>query len=470
MAMKIMLVTPAFAPSGERWMPLGLCYIASSLERAGHEVLISDRYLQALRLGAQAADEHLIGEVRAFHPDIVGFTTVTPYIHDTVEAVRAVRAACDARILLGGHHVTAFPELTLQRIPQADAVITGEAETSFCLYASGADKSTIPGLYWLDGTIRRSDARGKHESLDDLPLPAYHLIDMAYYTGKNASTIRPFYLRTGSALSARGCRNRCAYCSESLTFSGGLRTHSPDYVFDNIAVLKKDYGCNGITFLDNDFLVDRQRAETILRGIIARQWNKDMIFCIQARADSIDDGIARLMKQAGFLKAEIGLETSSQASLDQVGKNLQADVSENAVSICRKHGISVQANLIHGLEGETIDTLNATLDWIKRLKLQNIKWGSLKVYPGTLLYKQRGGAFFENNEWTRENIERYFREDHVSGISFEDRKRWLDSRLIPYQRYTYHRGLLTHNAPGDILRHYARAVVRKITVRAGTAG
>jgi len=460
--MKVMLVTPASAPAGERWMPLGLCHIASALERDGHEVKIFDRYLTVLRSNLISANESMVRELHRFSPDIVGFSTYTPCIYDTIEAIRTVRAISGARILLGGHHATVFPELTLQRIPDADAVITGEAETAFCLYAAGTENPNIPGLYWRENGIRHSSVPQKPENLDDLPLPAYHLIDMAYYTGKNIDTIRPYYLSTGSILSSRGCRNRCTYCTESLTYTGGPRAHNLNYVFNTIGLLRDTYKCDGITFLDSDFLVDRKRSEEIMLGIIARRWNRDMIFCAQVRADDIDDDIANLLKEAGFRKVEIGLETSSQASLDMLGKNLQAITSENAVRICRRHGISVQANLMYGLEGETIAALDATLDWIKKLKVQNVKWGKIQLFPGSQLYRQKGGDFFENNEWTRENVERFFRTDHLSGIPYEDWKRWRDERLKPYLRFTYHRGNLMHNPLGYSLKYYSYTIARKL--------
>lgn len=454
--MRIMLVTPASPRAPDRWMPVGLCSIAAALLAQHHQVSIFDRYVVAMHRDLEQVNHAMIDAINQFHPEIIGFSTYTPLIFDTIDAARAARSVHQGLIVLGGHHATALPRLTLERISEADAVIVGEAELAFCQLANGEPYPAIGGLFWREPGkgIQASPIARASVNLEDLPLPAYHLLDMTYYTKKNISTIRPFYLAAGSILSSRGCYNRCAYCTESLTFARGVRHHSVDFVIDNIKLLVHDYHCNGITFLDNNFLADRKSAEAIFNKIIEHRLNESVIFCVQVRADDIDAEIARMMRQAGCRKVEIGLETYDQPSLDRMHKNQQIETVAKAIGICKANDINVQANLIMGLIGETLPMLEATLEWVRQLQVDTVKWGLLQLYPGSELYEQEACSFFETNEWTRETIETFYRTSHVAGLSADELQQWRLHRLMPWQRRMHHKGILMHNPVIDSCRYY----------------
>ena len=459
--MRILLVTPKYRKVKVRWMPLGICYIAAALEAKGHQVQIFDRHLYSADNGSNRANSDMLKAINQFLPDIIGFNTVTPVIHDTIEAVKSARTIYSNTIVLGGHHATAMPELTLQRLTEADAVIVGEGELPFCMLADGEKRDAIPGLYWREGDkISGNKNKVSAVNLDLMRLPAYHLLDMDYYTKQNRVTIHNFYLRVGSILTSRGCKNRCEYCTESLTYSGGVRYHSTDYIIENIELLVRDYKCNGITFLDNDFLADRGKAEDVLRKLIARKLNRDMKFCIQARVTGIDRDIALLLKKAGCCKVEFGLESADEMVLAKMKKNATVNEAEKAVEICNKNGIGVQANLIMGFEGETIECMDRTFGWIKGLAIDNFKFSMLSLYPGSNLYADKGDSFFENNQWTEENIGRFFNTDRLSAINPEERKEWLKKTSF-FNRYLHHITLWKYNPVSLCLNHYYEAFGEK---------
>ena len=444
--MRIMLCTPMVKTANEKWMPLGLCYIASALIAQGHEVKIFDRYVLGAAREVDWVDDAMCKETGLFKPDIIGFSTYTPAIYDTIRAVKAVRQIHEGIIVLGGHHATVYPKLTLERIPEADMVIAGEGELSFAMLVRGEDKKTIPGLFWREKQeIMQSDAKVIRTDLSILHLPAYELLDMDFYTARNVYTIRSYFRSVGCVISSRGCNNRCSFCTESLTFSGGVRLHSIEFVIDNIKLLTEKYKCTGITFYDNNFLADKKYAKSVLNAVIDEGLNKNIVYCVQARADDIDEELAALMKKAGFTKVEIGVESYSQDALDEVGKNLSVKTTEKAIEICRENDISVQANLIMGFENETISSLEATRLWVKRLNVDNFKWGQLKIYPGTLLYRQNAYGKLEECEWTRENIDSFFSKDHLSGLSAEQREAWVKKKLRPFRRWVHHRGIIKRN-------------------------
>lgn len=457
--MNVLLVTPGGTRFRERWMPLGLMYLASSLKAAGHRARVHDRYL----LKAAERDEALRREILSFQPDMIGFSTVSPMIYDTIQAVRAARSCFDGPIVLGGHHATAMPVLTLDRIPEADFVLTGEGERTLTMLANGLAPGEIPGLWRREGErALRTPGSPRVEDLDSLNPPDYSQMDMAYYAGVNPYTIANFLLRSAPVLTSRGCFHHCEFCTESLAFSEEVRFHSAEYVLDVIAKLVKDARVNGIAFYDSDFLASREHAQALCEGLIRSGLSRKIRFSIQTRTDRIDDSLAVLLRRAGCVKAELGLETGREATLQKIGKNATTAMSERAVQCLNRAGVSVQANMILGLPGESIEDLNNTLDWMTRLSVDNIKCTVLFILPGSKMYRDLGGGFFENSEWTRENIRRYMRESIPSDVPREILAWWFEERYLPLAHRLERAGLLRHNSPGVLFCYAAAHAVRNL--------
>src|SRR4030042_3198126 len=149
--MKILLITPLARYAMTRWMPLGLSYIASILKKNNHTVKLYDRFLRAYILGDEdAVNLEMKSEILNFKPDIIGFSTVTPLIYDTLECVQYIREFYDGIIIAGGHHATAMPEHTLKKIPGIDFVAAGEGEYTMLSLADGKAPCSIPGLFPRD--------------------------------------------------------------------------------------------------------------------------------------------------------------------------------------------------------------------------------------------------------------------------------------------------------------------------------
>jgi len=86
---KILLVTPFSKYNSVRWTPLGMSYIASLLIKNKHTVKLYDRFLKGYLLdNKDSVDKDMKSEILRFKPDIIGFSTISPVIYDTVECVK----------------------------------------------------------------------------------------------------------------------------------------------------------------------------------------------------------------------------------------------------------------------------------------------------------------------------------------------------------------------------------------------
>lgn len=447
------------------WVPLGIISVAASLREKGHEVDYFDRHARSLALHVEPGrvNEMLVERVRSFKPDIIGFTTISPLIYDTMECVSLLRPIFAGTMIAGGHHVTALPLEGLRKIDGLDGVVVGEGERAMVRFAEGHDPRGIPGVCWKDrdGSIHQTPPV-QITALDDLPFPDYSLLDKRVYLQRNHMTIRGHFLSSLSMVTSRGCVRRCEFCSESLTYGKGVRFHSPDYVMRGIRSLLAAYPIDGIYFHDNDFLINRKRAEEICDGIRSIQLERQFQWAIQARADRIDRDIIRRLKKAGCVLIEIGVETSFQEKLNALGKNTRVEKIEEAIALCREERMSVHAYMITGLAGETLNILDSELAWVKKVKPHSFSWSSLSLHPGTALYEKAGQRFFESHNWDRENVISFYNQSSLSTVPDKTKKTWLRRHYSPYNRKTYQWQLIKNNYPRRIVSMIVLQGVREI--------
>ena len=450
--MKILLITPLSSYTGTSWIPVGLGYIASMLKKNNHSVRLFDRFLRFYQLGSEeSVNGEMKAEILSFKPDIIGFSTISPVIYDTVSSVQFIRSFYNGIIIAGGHHVTAVPGLTLDKIPGLDFVAAGEAEYTMLSIADGKNTDNISGLFSRN-TVISSFKQSQIVELDSLPFPDYSIFNMAHYTRANASTINGFYLKSATIITSRGCANRCKFCSESLTYGRGIRFHSPDYVIENIEKLVLDYKVNGIYFLDNDFLSSRAHAESICLKIIEKNLHKKIKWAIQACTTRINDEVLSILSRAGCVKIEFGMESINDKYLKSINKNASASSNENAIKLCKKHGIKNHTYFMTGFENEVISDLDNFIFWIKKFKPHTFSLHPLKIYPGTPFYEKLDIKFFEKNPWTRDSIENYFKSELLSSIDKEDKNKWYSQTYKPFHARYQKRAILKVNSLYSLLK------------------
>lgn len=450
---RILLIYPCTAPFNTTkvaWIPLSLSFIGSALKKEGHLVSIFDRFALQTRTAKDRGqlNEAMIEHIQRFQPDLIGLNTVSPLIHDTVETVSSIRKVFNGTVLAGGHHATALPELTLLKLPGLDGVVEGEGEMPMIQIAKGEDPTTIPGVWWReeDGKVIHSPPK-QIENLDRLPLPALDLLDMAFYTKPSLNSIRGYYLSTLPMLTSRGCAYRCDFCCESITYGKGIRLHGLEYIIEWMKKVLADYRVEAVYFYDNDFLFDEGRSIEFCEKMLSTGLSKKVHWAIQTRVSRIHTNILKLLKKAGCVSIELGVESAQQNQLDHIHKATRVELSEKAIALSRREGISVHANMMTGFEGERVSDLEEGLRWLKRVRPNSFSWFPLMVHPGTQLYKSKGNGFFEEHEWTEENITRYYRCDFLSSVSPEKRQKWTKRYLAPYQKWSYRWHIFRANTP-----------------------
>src|SRR4030043_246860 len=387
--MKVLLITPpqpfypgSDPPAGN--LPLGLMYVAAVLDKAGYKAEILDAFMTDsafLKVGDTLEVGMPYGkireEVRKRKPDIVGIAA--PF---TCQAENAIRVGnivkdIDPSILtvVGGPHVTAVPVEFLEEAKNIDIAVIGEGEYAMLDIAKvfeGKKKiSDVQGIAHRkdDGEIKQNALRPFIKNLDELPYPAYHLVDMEQYLNPKQIEYRSFQDKAISMITSRGCPFNCSFCSVHLHMGKMFRAHSANYVINHIEYVVNKFGVKTIFFEDDNLTFDLKRFEAICDKII----EKGIRFAWETpngiRADYLTLSLLKKMKKSGCQSVFFGIESGDQYVLDNIiGKSLKLKDAIKVAKMCKDIGLKTGAFYIIGFPGEKKENMLRTVELALRLK------------------------------------------------------------------------------------------------------
>ncbi len=403
--MRVLLINPLSQPSywendiAAKWPPLGLCYLAAVLEKEGHQVKILERRLLSgvrKRTPEQLAwvDKQMLKELAEFRPELVGITATTPLIMDAYATAKAIKGLDSSiKIIIGGPHPTAEPELCLEECPAVDIVCKGEGELTMLDLADKKPLAEIEGIFHRQGKeIKATPARAVWPNLDELPYPAYHLLDKDFYFKPTSVLIRGFHLVGTTILAARGCPFTCKFCQSSQIVRSNkgrfLRFHSPQYVVGNIKYLIDNFGVEGILFAEDIFSIDRDNMIKICRLLIEEGLNKKIKFAINLRVDTIDQELLKLFRQAGCVRAVYGHESGSDRVLGLMNKRTSRAQNLASVQMTKAAGITCESSILVGLPGEKKEDFLQTISFLKTAKPDRVIRSKFFPIPGSVFYDE----------------------------------------------------------------------------------
>lgn len=364
---------------------LGILWVASTLEKAGHKVSIID-------MDADNMDRidkiYKIFEKESY--DVVGLTAVTSTYISAVNIAKNIKKRFSITTVLGGIHAT-VDSMACAEEKAFDFIVVGEGECTVIelvdnIMEGVRDFSHIKGLVYRekDGEIVSTGERKLASNLDDFPFPARHLI-------RNPSNYEPIdatFLPVAPIIVSRGCPGRCTYCQVKNIFGFYLRFRSPQNVIEEIRELVYKYKVKEIHFLDDVFTANRNFILKFCSLLKEEPYKLHLEVPNGLRPDMVDEKILMALKEVGLRNVRFGIETGNERVSKLIKKDIKKDRVREVMSLSKKLGLGTWGFFMIGLPGDDEKSIMDTINFAIELDPKIAKFPIFKPFPGSEAYFQ----------------------------------------------------------------------------------
>ncbi|MEK6324542.1 MAG: B12-binding domain-containing radical SAM protein [Acidobacteriota bacterium] len=365
--MKVLLVYPEFPDTywsfrhalsfeGKKsaFPPLGLLTVSAMLPESWERRLVDMNVRPLKRADVEWAD--------------VVFASAMIVQQESLKDVIKLSKRLEKLIVVGGPFVTT----ALKPLEDIDVAVLGEAE------------ETLPDL------IRDLEARQtkpvysapERPSMTLTPIPDFKLVNMKPYLAMSVQY-------------SRGCPFNCEFCDIIEIYGRVPRTKSTEQMLLELDALRKT-GWRGTVFIvDDNFIGNLKNVRKLLPDLTAWQerHRRPFTFITEASVNLAEhDSVLDLMRQAGFNRAFLGIETPVEESLKeaQKGQNLRRDLLESVKKI-QSYGIEVMAGFIVGFDNDPEDIFERMTHFIRESAIPLAMVGLLTALPNTQLWRRLSG-------------------------------------------------------------------------------
>jgi len=366
--------------------PYGLGILASLLKKYGINVHILDLNYEILKLNLPSNEDIKLVETQLLKEkltsfkeiQLVGISCMFTLTHESFKrAITTLRSLnFNGLIASGGVHVTNDQLRIKADIPEIDLIFPNESEKTF-----------------LEFLLLTNDTEMSEEInfLDISP----HYLDLPIDDYSNHGEIGAYRFwwkkgtRASTALSNRGCRAHCTFCSVEGFNGPGVRSRSIKSVIDEIEKLRDKYFINHIMWLDDDLFYDQKRTVELFNEIIRRNlkitWDASNGIIASAATDEVISASA----ESGCIGMHVGIESGNKDILKSIRKPSGIrhfiDLGERLKKFPQ---IFSRGFLIIGFPNETIGQINDTISLAKQMNLDWYTISLLSPLPSTKIYDQ----------------------------------------------------------------------------------
>ena len=400
-SVKIVLVSPPSPPEfrvsrglmggfgmavnpGLLYPPIELAHVASVLEAEGHAVVIHD----SDALGQDAT--RTAAAIEAHAPQFIALDSSSTSLDRDLALARELRQRLRVPVAILGSQVTFTPgEIFAQ--DNVDCVVRGEPEHTVRdlarRVATGEGFAGVEGISWkrADGEIVHEAEREKIKNLDELPLPARHLLANQRYRFPGVEGA------ITTVKSSRGCPLDCSFCGYTLAQGLRFRFRSPENVLRELVDIVRVHKIHHVVFRDPIFTTRKERVHAICDGILAEKL--ELEWQCETAVKVLDRALLEKMARAGCVHISLGVESGNEVIQRKHcgAKLLDHEQAVRVFRDARELGIETRAFCMIGFPEETPAMVEDTLRLVERCDPDQVQFCAVTAYPGTPLYKMLKG-------------------------------------------------------------------------------
>jgi anaerobic magnesium-protoporphyrin IX monomethyl ester cyclase len=380
--------------------PLGTLYVASLLRKNGFEVDLFDTNLRDNPFEIEPILKKNKPNYLVIYDD--GFNYLTKM------CLTKMREACFEMIQIGKKNNCTIIVCSSDSTDHyedylskgADFVMQGEGEITLLELLTTLEKNesfeAIDGLVFRKSdTFQVNKKRNVLHNLDELPLPAWDLVDIESYRNIWKQSRQEFTLNIATT---RGCPYKCNWCAKPI-YGNRYNAHSPEYIVNEIQFLKEKYGVSRFWMCDDIFGLKPNWVQEFNKELDKKKLK--ISYFIQSRVDLLlkEDTIDALAK-SGLEEVWVGAESGSQKILDAMDKGTKVGEIYEATHLLKLKKIKVAFFLQFGYLTENQEDIQKTIAMVKELKPDNIGISVSYPLPGTKFYDKVKDDLKLKANWT----------------------------------------------------------------------
>lgn len=386
---------------GQPYAPLGTMYAAAVMREHGYEVALFDTMFSHQPAEIIPFIEKEKPGYFVIYDDGFNYLTKMCLTNMREAAFEMIQYAKErgCTVIVSSSDSTDQFEMYLNK--GADYILLGEAELTLLELVKAVDQQqkdifNIPGIaFKQNNAVVKTARRSVMKALDELPFPAWDLINMEPY--RNSWIKHAGYFSINIA-TTRGCPFKCNWCAKPI-YGNRYNTRSPQNVIDELRVLKANYRFDHIWFCDDIFGLKPGWVNEFA-GLLEKE-HLHFRFKMQGRVDLLlQDNIIHDLARAGCENIWMGAESGSQKILDAMEKGTTVQQIYDATRLLKKHGIHPSFFIQFGYPGETKEDIAKTITMINRLLPYEIGISVSYPLPGTGFYEKVKNQLKAKTNWT----------------------------------------------------------------------
>jgi anaerobic magnesium-protoporphyrin IX monomethyl ester cyclase len=390
--MRVLLVQAFTALDMELVYPIGLAYLAAHLDN--EEVHIFD-----INLHRDRPYEALEAKLRELEPDVVGLSlrnikVATPGAHAddfapqqaTVALIRKVLP--EVYLVVGGTAFSLYAQAFMEKLPEVDVGVWGEAEHRFAQLLTSRDPASIPGVYFRDSEEIRYTGPPTDYPFAELKPPRRDLVTHAPYIASSFVSV--------GVQSKRGCALHCIHCSDTFLAGNSVRTRPAVDVVDEIQDLVENHQVSQFFFCDQIFNIPPDHAIAICKEIVRRDLRVSWSAWFNENKNTLPDELMIWLKRAGCGILSFSPDHVDNRMLKSLHKNFRYDDMVYTYEVAKRFGLDVEYSFFLNSPGEDWRSLVAIFRFLAKAKLHLgpqlrmftlLMMQPIRIYPHTKLAK-----------------------------------------------------------------------------------
>ncbi len=343
-------------------------------------------------------------------------TTYYMFVLPILEIVNFVRQLNpNVKIIVGGPYIAGIcrtqpdhvKENLFANVVAADVYVNssqGEATLAQLIRSFKENRAIadVPNLYYNhDGKLHMTKVVREANNISENP------VNWRLFSGATGHSVN---MRT-----AISCPFSCAFCGFPQ-HAGDYQTSETAVIAGELAALQAMGGVRCVNIIDDTFNVPLSRFKEILRMMIDNRYDFDWI--CNLRCQFLDEETAQLMKQAGCVGVFLGIESGSRKILLNMNKKATVEQYRKGIDLLRKAGISTFGSFIIGFPGETRETSEETIAFIRDSGIDYYRVHLWYCDPITPIWNQREkfGISGEGFSWSHHTMNCHEAGDIIDSI------------------------------------------------------